>query len=243
VKKPKIAILCGGRGSRLKPLTDEVPKPLLVLNGKPVLDHILELYLCKGFREFILCVGYLSEKFRNRYEGDPRWAMEFSNAGEHASMLQRIAEIRPAFRDRIIVSYGDTITDLDLDAMLRTHEASQSLVTIAAMKIRSPFGLVDYAVDGTLLSLEEKPLLSYYIGHFILESAAVNYVTTEMLEKPDGEGLVEFFQRLTRLRRVRVYEHSGHQITFNTPLEKAQAEESLIHFYTDFYTQLPDGTS
>ncbi len=62
--KPKVVILCGGRGSRLQPLTADVPKPLVQLHGKPILQHVIEFYLRHEFREFILCAGFRSEMIR-----------------------------------------------------------------------------------------------------------------------------------------------------------------------------------
>ena len=86
-----VAILCGGRGTRLRPTTDEIPKALVPLNGRPVLDHILEFYQTKSVKRFVLCVGYKSDRIREHFALPPDGVeISFSDAGEEASMLQRI---------------------------------------------------------------------------------------------------------------------------------------------------------
>ena len=229
----KVAILCGGRGSRLRPTTDDVPKALVSLNGCPILDHILDLYRAKGLREFILCVGYKADRVEAHYaNAGMEDEIRFSNEGVDASMLERIWALRDLISERLFVTYGDTFTDLNLQAMLDTHLRLGAEVTIVTAKIRSPFGLVAMGQEGFVTSFVEKPLLDYYIGSFILERRAMDHITPELLAKPDGQGLVEFFAALSAQRRLAAYQHEGLQITFNTESERQIAEEHLGEFYT-----------
>ena len=116
--------------------------------------------------------------------------------------------------------------------LLAAHLEQQAEVTIVTAQIRSPFGLVTFDSAGWVTSFAEKPLLNYYIGSFILERSALVYVTPDMLQKPDGQGLVDFFLALTSLQRLAAFEHAGLQITFNTESERRKAEEDLGQFYT-----------
>jgi NDP-sugar pyrophosphorylase family protein len=203
------------------------------LHGRPILDYLLDFYRSFGLDHFVLCVGYCGAQFRSYYAHPPNGVrLEFSDEGEDASMLRRIWSVQEWMSPRIMVSYGDTFTDLDLAGMLALHLARGALVTIAIARIRSPFGLVTFDADGWVSSFTEKPSLRYYIGHFLLERAALDYVTPEMLPLPDGEGLVRFFEVLAEARRLCAFEHQGLQITFNTESERRQAEEDLGRFYT-----------
>jgi glucose-1-phosphate cytidylyltransferase len=227
-----VAILCGGRGVRLRPATEKVPKALVPVNGRPILDYVIDRYVGQGVGRFVLCVGYRGADICRRYrERSPRLPVEFSDLGEEASMLARVLAVRPHARPRLMVSYGDTFTSLDLIAMLKAHLASGALATIVTAPIQSPFGLV--AFDGErVTSFQEKPILHYYIGHFLIERAALDLATPDMTARPDGEGLVQFFQRLAAERRLGHFEHQGMQITFNTESELRKAEEDLGRFYT-----------
>jgi glucose-1-phosphate cytidylyltransferase len=233
----KIAILCGGKGKRLMPYTEEVPKVLVPLNGKPILEHILGLYLGKNYNDFILCVGYKGAKVREfvdnaMYERGLPYKVEYSEAGEEASMLTRIFTLKGCFSDRILISYGDTLTDLDIGRLQQYHQEKGSALTIVSARIQSPFGLVTNDEDGMVSSFDEKPVFYYYIGHMLLEERAFGYITSDMLERPDGDGLVAFFKTMIEKKLLYVYHYTGKQITFNTHSERQQAEEMIQFFYT-----------
>ncbi|MFQ5801320.1 MAG: NDP-sugar synthase [Candidatus Methylomirabilales bacterium] len=226
-------ILCGGRGIRLRPLTDRIPKALIPLNGKPCLQHIIESYIRKGYRRFVLCVGYQGEMivdFFRRQTFDAE--IEFSDAGEQASMLERIYQARSFIGERAFVAYGDTLIDVDLAKMLAYHITSGAAVTLTTAGVRSPFGLVKATKDGWVVSFEEKPVQPYYIGHMLTERAVLDEVDPELLRMPDGGGLVTLFQRLIEKRRLRLYPYTGPQITFNTQQDLVQAERDLLTFFT-----------
>lgn len=229
----RVAILCGGRGTRLRPTTDTIPKALVELNGRPILDYILDFYRSKGLSRFILCVGYKADMVRAHY-ADPPSGTEicFSDAGEKASMLERIWTLRELIGERLFISYCDTFIDLDLDHMLATHIEKRAEATIVTAKIRNPFGLVASDSEGWVTSFVEKPIMNYYIGSFILERSGLAHVTPGMLQRPDGQGLVDFFVALAAQKRLATFEHAGPQITFNTESERRRAEEALGRFYT-----------
>lgn len=229
----KTVILCGGRGSRLKPLTDLIPKPLVTLNGKPLLHHVVNAYLGKGMTDFVLCVGYREDMIRDFIAQQPiSGTFEFSNAGEQASILQRLHHARGLMGDRVFVAYGDTLIDVDLDVMLAQHLASRAQLTITIAEVLSPFGLVTVDEAGWSMSFEEKPLQMYYIGHMLLERMVLENLDPQLLALPDGDGLVELFQRLIAKKQVQTYLYRGPQITFNTHQERDQAERDFITFFT-----------
>lgn len=214
-------------------LTDAIPKPLIPLNDRPVLQHILEYYIARGFRKFVLCVGYQGHMIReyvSRVGLDADF--EFSDAGETASMLARLYHARNSLGPRVFVAYGDTLVTIDLEHMLADHLKTLPAITMTVGKIKSPFGLVGYDSDGTARFFEEKPILSYYIGHLLLETELLHHLSPELLSLPDGAGLVTLFRQLIGEKRVRIHTHHGPQITFNTRQERDQAERELVHFFT-----------
>lgn len=236
IRDDKVVILCGGRGARLRPATDTVPKALVPLNGRPILDYILDFYRQKGFFKFVMCVGYKAAKIMEYYANPPQGTdITFSDAGEQASMLERLWKVRDQVGERFFISYGDTFIDLDLDRLLSSHVRSMAQATMVTARVKSPFGLVTVDGDGLVSSFVEKPLLNYYIGCFLCEKSAFDYVDREMLEKHDAGGLIDFFLRLKSKRLLAAFESTGFQITFNTESERRNAEKILGKFYT--YTE------
>jgi glucose-1-phosphate cytidylyltransferase len=228
-----VAILCGGRGARLRPLTKNLPKPMVEVKGRPMLDHILDFYEQKGIRRFALCAGYRADVIRDHYASASRASrIDISEAGEDASMLERIWALREESFDRLLIAYGDTFIDLNLDELVAHHEAAGSAGTIVTAEIRSPFGLIDGDPNGLVSSFREKPVMRYYIGCALLERAAFDEVTDEFLAMPDGDGLVAFFQRLISLNSLGAYLHTGLQLTYNSHEEYARVESEIGKFYT-----------
>lgn len=229
----KTIILCGGKGIRLRPLTESVPKSLVALNGKPCLQHIVELYIRKGYRHFVICVGYLGDmifEFFRKHSFDIQ--IEFSDAGEDASILERLYHAMPLMGERAFVAYGDTLIDVNLSEMLAEHVASKASITLTTAGVRSPFGLVTADEGKRILSFEEKPVQPYYVGHMLIERDVLKEVDPELLKMPDGEGLVMLFQRMIAKKRIRTYQYTGPQITFNTQRDLGQAERDLLTFFT-----------
>lgn len=229
----KVVVLCGGRGSRLSPLTDRIPKPLVTLNGKPLLFHLVDSYVKKGFREFIICTGYRADMIKEFFESSCLDAnVEFSDSGETAGILERLYNARELMTEQVFVAYGDTLINLDLKAMLASHRNSEAKVTITTANVRSPFGLVGVDKDGWVTSFEEKPLQSFYVGHLIMESSLLMQIPSNLIHKADGDGLVGLFSWLSYNRFLRTMPYDGPQITFNTQQELNQAEQDIVTFFT-----------
>lgn len=203
------------------------------LHGKPILQHIIEFYLAKRFRDVILCAGFRAEMIR-AFVADQGFeaAIDVSDAGEEASILQRLHAVRSQLGERAMVTYGDTFIDIDPQRMLREHERSGAAVTITIADIRSPFGIVGVDADSRVLAFDEKPSLPYYIGHMIMERRVLEELPPALLALPDGEGLVRLFQELIAKGQLRAHKHTGLRITFNTLSEREVAEEEMVKFFT-----------
>lgn len=233
LKSSHLAVLCGGRGVRLKPATDSIPKALVELKGRPILDYILENAGHKGLREVTLCLGYKGHLIKERYASNPfGLKIHFSEAGEEAGMLKRIAMLGTLPHERFIITYGDTFIDLNMAQMLKAHQAKQAKATMLTATIRSPFGRVTTDPDGWVALFEEKPLMNYYVGCFVLERSAIRDIPEAELQQNDAGGLLDFFLNLSRAKQLAAYQYEGPQITFNTETERRIAEENLMSYYT-----------
>lgn len=217
----------------MKPLTEERPKPLLPLDGKPCLEHILEGYIRKGYHHFVLCTGYQGEKIvefvKNRsFDAE----IVFSELEEDASMLKRIYEARKFLKgERSFIAYGDLLIDVDLEGMLQSHLSSGAKVTMTTAQVRSPFGLIQTDANHWVSSFEEKPVLPYYVGHMLMETTLMDTLTSKLLQMPDGKGVVALFQELAARRELQAFPYQGPQITFNTHRELDKAEQDFKTFF------------
>jgi len=229
----KILVMCGGRGSRLGQLTDNLPKPLLRLNNRTILEIKIEKYLQQGFNDFIFCIGYKGELIKEAVSRSfSELNATFSNAGDGAGILQRLHVANDLYKDCVVMTYGDTFADIELSKLIQTHENSDNEATIVVAPIENPFGLVEFDEKNKVTLFREKPVLNYYIGYAVINKSAFELVSPKIIGMPDGEGLVSFYKILMSMQKLGVFYYSGPQITFNTRKELKEAEEKLIKFYT-----------
>jgi NDP-sugar pyrophosphorylase family protein len=221
-------ILCGGEGRRLMPLTGTLPKPLVSVNGRPLLAFLMEHLAAAGIRRFLLCVGHRSECFAQfvREHAHPSWAVDCVDSGQ-ASMTGRILHARERVPGTMLVCYGDTIANLDLAALWQGHRESALPATLTVHPLRSPFGIVDLGPENLVLRFREKPLLPYWIniGFLLLEPAALDLI-------PPGSDMPEFLTILSRAGLLRAHLHHGKHITINTEKDHQQAQSEICDFLT-----------
>ena len=228
-------ILCGGKGTRLGELGESMPKPLVELHGRSILYHKLSHSISQGFRDFIVAIGYKGNMIVDACKDmDLKFNVDFTDSGEDAGMLRRIYDANELFEDRVIVTYGDSISNIKLQCLIDFHLEKGGLLSIVNAPIQSPFGLVTSDDSKQVQTLEEKPVLHYYIGAFVMEKKALQYIPEQIIDWPDGKGLIAFFKILMALNKLYAYPHEGHDITFNTIEERNAAEEGFLKFHTHF---------
>jgi glucose-1-phosphate cytidylyltransferase len=231
----RTVILCGGKGTRLGKLGKKIPKALVELDGKSILYHKMIHSIEQGFDDFIVAIGYKGNMIVEACEEmELECNIEYSDSGKDAGMLRRIWETQDMFEKRVIVTYGDSLADLDLGRLMDFHLEKGSLVSLVVAPIQSPFGLVTCDSNSRVLTLEEKPILHYYIGTFIMEKKALEFIPEEINKWEDGRGLIAFFKILGSMDELYTYIYEGPDITFNTVEEVSAARDGFLKFYTHF---------
>ena len=228
MNKLTAVILCGGRGERLKPFSDTLPKPLVPLLDKPLLHYLLDYLYAEGVRRFVLCIGYKAEAMRAFVAGleERDWEVICVDSGD-ATMTDRIADALPHVPGRALICYGDTLANVDLAKLLEQHELAGALASITVYPLHSPFGLVYFGADRVVTQMAEKPLLPYFIniGFMLCEPAAL----TRM---PRGTDLVTYLSAFIPGRELTAFVHDGRHLTVNTDKERKEAEQQLVEFFT-----------
>ncbi|MDP8293122.1 MAG: sugar phosphate nucleotidyltransferase [Candidatus Orphnella occulta] len=234
-KTCKTLILCGGKGKRMGKIGESIPKALVELHGRPILYHKLKKSVGQGFADMVIAIGYKGDMIIDACKKmDLEFKIDFSDSGKNVGMLCRIYEAREMFDDRVIVTYGDSIADLQLADLMDFHLKKESLLTIVSAPIQSPFGLVKSNHDHQVVTIEEKPVLNYYIGTFIMEKKALEFIPKEIINWPDGTGLIAFFKTLVGVNKIYTYIYDGPGVTFNTVEELDAAKDEFLKFHTHF---------
>jgi NDP-sugar pyrophosphorylase family protein len=203
--EPVGMILCGGYGKRLFPLTSNLPKVLLEIEGGyTLLDYQLSLYRKAGVKKVYLLAGYLADEIRRRY-GEEHGGIELEYVVEEKP-LGTLNALRLGMREAgtaAIASNGDVVTDFDLRKMWEDFQKSDALASVLAVRMRSPFGVL--RIKGKrILSFAEKPLLPHYIngGFYCLSPSLL-----PLMEKI-GKGNIEqtLFPELAERGKLRCYQ-------------------------------------
>ena len=181
-----VVLMAGGLGTRLQPLTDECPKPLLVVGGKPILETILESFAEQGFKRIFLSVNHKAEMIRNHFGTGERWGVQVEYLHENirlgtAGALSLLPEKPTA---PIVVMNGDLLTRTNFDNLLQFHAAHNALATMAVREydFQVPYGVVRLN-DTRIVAIEEKPVQKFFVntGIYVLSPEALNFLPTNTL--------------------------------------------------------------
>lgn len=201
-----VVLMAGGLGSRLMPITENTPKPLLRIGNKPILETILESFISFDFRRFYIAVNYKADMVKAHFGDGKRWGVEIEYLEEDqklgtAGALGLIPE-RPS--KPMIVMNGDVLTKVNFRSLLDFHAEHDSAATMCVREydFQVPYGVV--RLDGhSVLKIEEKPVHSFFVnaGIYVLEPETLDLLKSgEPLDMPtlfeqviDGNGGVSVF--------------------------------------------------
>ena len=226
----KIFILCGGKGTRMHQ-AELGPKALIDIGNGPILFHQLRHYAENGFKQYVFCIGYKGEEIR-KYVQAEGFEGEFSDSGEAAGMLLRLYEARSLMSEPIVICYGDTYAQIDVQALLDQHEQSGLMATMVTASIEHPFGLVERDHQGRVESFREKPILNHYIGFAVFSPRIFEIIPEEIIHMDDGDGLVKAFEILAQRKELGSYVFEGLQVTINKPEDIGNAQARIGSYYT-----------
>lgn len=180
--RPNIVVLmAGGLGSRLRPLTDQIPKPMLKIGSKPILETILENFIECGFRCFYLAVNYKAEVVQDYFENGERWGVEIKYIHEPkrlgtAGALSLLPE-KP--KDPVIVMNGDLLTKVNFQHLLDFHAAqgAEGTMCVREYDFQVPYGVVT-TESQRIVGIDEKPIQRFFVnaGIYVLDPAALDVI-------------------------------------------------------------------
>ena len=174
----RVLLMAGGEGRRLRPLTDSVPKPMLNVGGRPILETIISAFAAQGFENFYISVNYRAEVIRNHFGDGAKWNVRIEYIEEHeplgtAGALSLLPEV-PS--DPLFVMNADLLTRVDFEALSDFHAATGAVATMCVREytLEVPYGVIEMD-EGRLVRIAEKPSFSHFInaGIYLLSPEAV----------------------------------------------------------------------
>jgi len=240
----KVVILAGGLGTRISEETDNKPKPMVLIEDKPILWHLMNIFAQQGLDEFVLALGYRSDVIKrwlldlNDLDGDITidtlnkevkrlsnsssfsWKVTALETGLNTQTGGRIAQCMRAFPgERVIATYGDGLANVDIKALIAFHESHGKLATVTAVRPPARFGYMQ--IDNNLVSHfgEKNQSDEGWIngGFFVLEPAVADYVLSN--EEPFESGALP---RLVGENQLMAFHHPGFWQPMDTLREKQE---------------------
>lgn len=184
--KPKKAfILAGGLGTRLRPLTLSIPKQMLPIQNRPILEHVIDLFKRHGVNDIILSIGYMAEKYQDYFGNGKRFGINIGYTVEHQPLgtAGPLHLARKHFNETFYMCNGDELKDINLDEMYEFHKKEGALATIALVRIDdvSQYGVAE--IDGNRIKRfvekpkkEDAPSNLISSGLYIVEPEIINYI-------------------------------------------------------------------
>jgi glucose-1-phosphate cytidylyltransferase len=204
-----VAILCGGRGTRLREKTESLPKPLVEIGGRPILWHVMKIYAAQECRRFVLCTGYLGEQIEE-FAAAEQWP-----EGVEVLCVDTGAETPTGGRLKLaaeeigsgtfFATYADGVADIDLAQLTAFHRRHGDLATITVVRPNLQFGIAEMDGDARIKGFIEKPRSEQWIngGFFCFEPGALEYIAkNSVLER-------EPLERLASEGRLHGFRHRG----------------------------------
>ena len=224
---PPVIVLCGGRGTRAWPLTEDLPKPLLPVGGQPVLGHLLDVYLRQGVRRVVLATGFradLVEKWAADVDLPEGASISCVDTGEDAGTAERLRGCLADVDGPFFATYGDGLGDVDLTALLARHRDAAAGATVTTVPLPSQYGTLDLDDADRVLGFQEKPVLhDHWInaGFFVFTPAAL-----DADEGPDLER--DVLPALAAQGRLAAHRHAGFWRSVDTQKDLVELERLAV---------------
>ena len=243
----KVVILSGGFGTRISEYTTVIPKPMIRINGKPIIEHIMEIYSKFGYTDFYLALGYKSEVIKeyfynygilnsnfkiNLNDGKitpfdqlkRNWNINLIDTGINTMTGGRLKRLKKYIgNETFLLTYGDAVTDLNIQEVVNYHKSHGKMVTITGVRPPARFGELTINEKNEVLEFKEKPNTTKgWIngGFFVIEPEFLNYIKDDLtiLEK-------EPLEKIANSNELQAFLHDGFWHCIDTKRDKDNLED------------------
>ena len=225
----KVVILAGGLGTRLSEYTKSIPKPMVKINGKPILLHIIEHYLKYGFDNFYIALGYKGKIIKQYFKNieNLKYKVHLIETGLNTMTGGRLKRLKKQIgNETFLLTYGDGISDVNLNQLVKFHKKNKKLITLTAVRPPARFGAIKIIGNKVKTFKEKSKLDEGWIngGFFVMEPKFLNYIKGDstFLERDPLE-------QASRKKQLFAYKHHGFWQCMDTKRDKDYLESILKH--------------
>ena len=221
-----VIILCGGAGQRLRPLTEKVPKPLIKIKNKTIIEYIINHFLKYKIDNIFIVTGYkhqLLKKFiKKKYKNKKITVL---NTGLKTEIIKRIEKISNHLNKNVILCYGDTLVDINLNKLIQFYLKDKNKFVISSYQLKSSFGILDMDNNNIVMRFREKPQLGMWfnVGYFVFSNKYLKILK-------NFKEFKNFLFYLVKKKNMRAFKHTGKHITVNTIAELEEAKLQIKNF-------------
>ena len=244
----KVALFCGGLGTRLRDFSEEIPKPLVPLGSFPIMRHVMNYYAHYGHRDFVLCLGYKGDMIKKHFLDSPQcvsrhdvmecgtpcvtiaaeggdWRVALVDTGLSSNIGQRLSAVQRFLKDEVVflANYSDGLTDLPLPAMIEEFKRRKAIGMFVSVRPNASFHFVRSGANGQVLGVEDVTKANVRIngGYFVFSNEVFNYI------RPGEELVEEPFERLIAAGKLFAFQYDGFWRCIDT-FKDLQAVENLV---------------
>ena len=222
----KVVILAGGYGTRISEYSKTIPKPMIAINKKPIIVHIMEHYAKHGFNDFYIALGYkgsvIKEYFKNKKF---KWKINLIDTGLKTMTGGRLKRLKKFLgKETFLMTYGDGLSDINLTKLLKFHNRNKKLVTLTAVRPPARFGAIKLKGNNVTTFKEKAKMDEGWIngGFFVIEPKFLDLIKNDQtfLEK-------EPLESAGKKGQLCAFKHNGFWQCMDTKRDKDKLEETL----------------
>ena len=223
----KVVILAGGLGTRISELTKIIPKPMIKIVGKPIIHRIVDHFISYGFKEFYIALGYkgnLIKQYFQKCKFRKGIKVNCIFTGKKTMTGGRIKKIGKYLDDTFIVTYGDGLSSVNINKLIKFHERKKKLVTLTAVRPPARFGAIKITKDFVKYFREKNSLDEGWIngGFFVMEPKFLKFIKNEYTYLEH-----EPFKKITQKKQLVAYKHRGFWQCMDTLRDKEILEKKI----------------
>ena len=223
----KVVILAGGFGTRISEYTKTIPKPMILVNKKPIILHIMQHYAKYGFTNFYIALGYKGSVIKKYFKNKKfKWNINLIDTGLKTMTGGRLKKLKKFFKknETFMMTYGDGLSDVNLRELLSFHQKNKKLVTLTAVRPPARFGVIKLKGSFVNYFKEKSKMDEGWIngGFFVINSKFLNLIKNSQtyLEK-------EPLEKATKKKQLIAYRHKGFWQCMDTKRDKDKLDKIL----------------
>lgn len=246
----KTVILCGGMGTRLREETEKMPKPLIPIDEKPILWHIIKIYSHYGFNNFVLCLGYKGNKIKDYFvnydlfESDitvtmgdqsspvfhnrvaENWEITMAETGLQTGTAGRVKKIKEYVGDQFFMTYGDGVADVNIKQLLEFHNSHGKIATVTAVRPLARFGMLNLDKERvTQFKKFASPKRGWIDGGFFVFNRDIFDYLADVGDEEMLEGRT--LENLAKDNELMAYKHGGYWRCIDTFRDVLQTQKDI----------------